>query len=113
MGQVPIRVPVQRSRMVTPPPRYEMKCYEYEVPDQTVNKVTEHESVEFPSADCVLETTTKQHCTMLPTRLDCRKSTERRGVLIRQKVCDRVRHARYCNILPFSYCQNNPGQECT
>jgi len=145
--QVPTRVAVQRTRMVTPQPRYEMKCndrtitneqcktiyvpetyeypvkecqagtenkcYEYEVPDQTVTKVTEHESVEFPSADCELETTTKQHCTMLPTRLDCRKSTERRGVLIRQRVCDRVRQARYCNILPFSYCQNNPGQECT
>jgi len=145
--QVPIRVPVQRTRMVQPPPRYEMKCndrtvtneqcktiyvpetyeypvkecqagtenkcYEYEVPDQAVTKVEEHESVQFPSADCVLETTTKQHCTMLPTRLDCRKSTERRGVLIRQKICDRVRRARYCNILPFSYCQNNPGQECT
>jgi len=145
--QVPTRVPVQRTRMVTPPPRYEMKCndrtvtseqcktiyepetyeypvkecqagtenkcYEYEVPEQTVTKVTEHESIEFPSADCELETTTKQHCTMLPTRLDCKKATERRGVLIRQKVCDRVRQARYCNILPFSYCQNNPGQECT
>jgi len=145
--QVPIRVPVQRTRMVQPPPRYEMKCndrtitneqcktiyvpetyeypvkecqagtenkcYEYEVPDQAVTKVEEHESVQFPSADCVLETTTKQHCTMLPTRLDCRKSTERRGVLIRQRICDRVRRARYCNILPFSYCQNNPGQECT
>jgi len=145
--QVPIRVPVQSTRMVTPPPRYEMKCtprtvmkeqcktkyidepyqypvkqcqagtenkcYEYEVPDQTVRKEDETESVEFPSTDCLLVEAEKEHCTMLPTELVCRKTTERRGVLIRQRVCDRVRQARYCNILPFSYCQNNPGQECT
>lgn len=144
--QIPIRVPVQSTRTVTPPPQYVMKCtpqtinkqqcktiyrdetyeypvkqcnpgsenkcYEYEVPDQTVDRQAESESVEFPSADCVLEESEKEHCTMLPTQLDCRKSTERRGVLIRQRVCDRVRQARYCNILPFSYCQNNPGQEC-
>merc|ERR1719357_2421814 len=41
------------------------------------------------------------------------QNTCQQGVLIRQRVCDRVRQARYCNILPFSYCQNNPGQECT
>lgn len=145
--QIPIRVPVQSTRTVTPPPRYEMqctprtidqqqcktiyvdepyeypvkqcnpgseeKCYDYEVPDQTVDRQQESEPVEFPSADCVLEESEKEHCTMLPTQLDCRKTTERRGVLIRQRVCDRVRQARYCNILPFSFCQNNPGQECT
>ena len=35
----------------------------------------ESEPVEFPSADCVLEESEKEHCTMLPTQLDCRKTT--------------------------------------
>lgn len=145
--QVPIRVPVQRTRVEQPPPRYEMqcndittstqqckttyvdepmqvpvkacesgveeKCYTYEVPDQNVERVPESESVDFPSPDCTVEEAEKEHCTMLPTELVCKKTTERRGVLIRQRVCDRVRQARYCNILPFSYCMNTPGQECT
>lgn len=94
-------------------PGSEEKCYKYEVPDQNVVKNPESETIDFPSADCVLEESEKEHCTMLPTELVCKKGTERRGVLIRQRVCDRVRQARYCNILPFSYCQNTPGQECT
>merc|ERR1712228_642870 len=36
----------------------------------------------------------------------------RRGVYIRQRVCDRQRMARYCKTIPLSYCQNNPGQQC-
>jgi len=145
--QVPIRVPVQGTKTIQPPPKYEMKCenrveysqqcktiyvdepmqvpvkacedgverkcYTYEVPDQNVVPVDESESVNFPSADCTVEETPKEHCTMLPTELVCRKTTERRGVMIRQRKCDRIRQARYCNILPFSFCMNNPGQECT
>jgi len=104
----PMQVPVKSCESGV-----EEKCYSYEVPDQTVERVQESESVDFPSADCTVQEAEKEHCTMLPTELVCQKSTVRRGVLIRQKVCDRVRQARYCNILPFSYCMNTPGQECT
>merc|ERR1712013_153917 len=46
--QVPTRVPVQRTRMVTPPPRYEMKCNDRTVTSEQCKTIYEPETYEYP-----------------------------------------------------------------
>jgi len=101
------KVPVRRCQDGT-----ENKCYTYQVPVQEVVRKPENESVDFPSVNCTVQDVPKQTCHNLPTKLECRIQNVRRGVYIRQRVCDRQRMARYCKTIPFSYCQNNPGQQC-
>jgi len=90
----------------------ENKCYEYKVPVQKVVSKPNGESVDFPTTNCTIKDVQKTTCHNLPTKINCLNSSVRRGVLIRQQVCDRQRMAKYCNILPFSFCKNNPGQDC-
>lgn len=90
----------------------EEKCFNYKVPDYTVTRKTESDVAKFETRECDIVDVDRQHCAMLPTRMDCTQRTVRRTVLIRQKVCDQTRMARYCNRIPYSQCFNTPGQEC-
>jgi len=103
-----VEVPVQSCQQ-----GQEKKCFQYSVPQHTVVDKDAMEMVKFETRQCDIATVPREHCAMLPTRMDCKKQEVNRAVLIRKKVCDRTKLARYCNVIPFSKCINNPGQECT
>jgi len=103
-----VEVPVQSCKNGV-----EEKCFKYSVPQHKVVTQPANEIVKFETRECDVATVEREHCAMLNTRMDCQKRTVPRAVLIRKKVCDRTKMARYCNTIPFSQCVNNPGQECT
>eukprot|EP00091_Calanus_sinicus_P016175 TRINITY_DN3542_c0_g1_i1.p1 TRINITY_DN3542_c0_g1~~TRINITY_DN3542_c0_g1_i1.p1 ORF type:complete len:165 (+),score=37.23 TRINITY_DN3542_c0_g1_i1:25-495(+) len=50
--QIPIRVPVQSTRMVTPPPRYEMQCNPVTTTRVQCKTIYKDEPYEYPVKQC-------------------------------------------------------------
>merc|ERR1711971_1068102 len=89
------------------------KCFEYKVPKWELREKQMNETVSFPTNGCNIVTKTKKHCADVPTQIDCQERNVTRTVRINKVVCDREKMARYCHRVPFSYCKNVPGQECS
>lgn len=107
MEPVTTTVPVKTCRNVQ-----ERKRFDILVPTQNVTRTPKYGEQDYTVNLCNKKTVKRKSCQRVTTGVDCANQPIRRSVRLTKQICDRKTMGRKCIELPFSNCENQPGQVC-